>query len=166
MGFFIRQQQLTWMTWMLFLTWISELFFLSSDQFIQPLNGKNFWKFFDPDPENALYVILRWLIVETYKEGINFLQQKESIPNNIFLLMTNCTPWAFIYTFVWFLWLLMRNKKYTKKYLPHIFPSNTKAISSKLCFTRAQVHLGTAWAWSKCKGHKQVYVFTKNKSWP
>ena len=114
------------------------------DQFIQPLNGKNFWKFFDPDPENALYVILRWLIVETYKEGINFLQQKESIPNNIFLLMTNCTPWAFIYTFIWFLWLLMRNKKYTKKYSPHIFPSNTKAISSKLCFTGAQVHLGTA----------------------
>lgn len=58
------------------------------DQFIQPLNGKNFWKFFDPDPENALYVILRWLIVETYKEGINFLQQRESIPNNIFLLQS------------------------------------------------------------------------------
>ena len=23
------------------------------DQFIQPLNGKNFWKFFDPDPEKC-----------------------------------------------------------------------------------------------------------------
>ena len=62
------------------------------DQFIQSFNRKNFRKFFDPDPENALYVILRQLLVETYKEGINSLQQRESIPSNIFLLMTNCTP--------------------------------------------------------------------------
>ena len=70
------------------------------DQFIQPFNCKSFWILFDPDPENAPYVILRWLIVETYKEGINFLRQRESIPSNIFLLMTNCTPSAFIYTLV------------------------------------------------------------------
>lgn len=66
------------------------------DQFIQPFNRKNFRKFFDPDPENAIYAILRHLILETYKEGINVLQQRGStpsqIPSNIFLLMTNCTP--------------------------------------------------------------------------
>ena len=39
------------------------------DQFIKPFNQKNFWIFFNPDPENALYDILRWLIVETYKQG-------------------------------------------------------------------------------------------------
>jgi len=62
------------------------------DQFIQPFNRKNFRKFFDPDPENAIYGILRCLIIETYKEGINFLEQRELIPSPIFLLMTNCTP--------------------------------------------------------------------------
>jgi hypothetical protein len=61
------------------------------DQFIQPFNRKNFRKKFDPHPDDPIYAILRRLVLETYKEGINDLQQSK-IPSNIFLLMTNCTP--------------------------------------------------------------------------
>ena len=61
------------------------------DQFIQPFNRKNFQKIFDPDPDDPIYCILRRLVLETYKEGINEVQQSK-IPSNIFLFMTNCTP--------------------------------------------------------------------------
>lgn len=61
------------------------------DQFIQPFNRKNFRKRFDPDPDDSIYTILRRLILETYKEGINVLQHGK-IPSTIFLLMTNCMP--------------------------------------------------------------------------
>ncbi|EDR13057.1 uncharacterized protein LACBIDRAFT_322476 [Laccaria bicolor S238N-H82] len=61
------------------------------DQFLQPFNRKNFRKPFDPDPENKIYGILQHLILKTYKKGIQFMEQKESIPSAIFLLMMNST---------------------------------------------------------------------------
>ena len=78
MGFFIRQQQLTWITWMLFLTWISELFFLSSLR-QELINWSNHstrrisgYSLIQTQKMHFMTSSDGWLLKPTSKEGINF----------------------------------------------------------------------------------------------
>ena len=61
------------------------------DQFIQPFNRKNFRKRYDPSREDPMYLTLRGLVLETYRQDMDNVKEGK-LPANLLFNMTNCTP--------------------------------------------------------------------------
>ena len=61
------------------------------DRFIQPFNRKNFRKRYDPDHDDPIYLTLRGLVLETYRQDMDNVKEGK-LPANLLFNMTNCTP--------------------------------------------------------------------------
>ena len=61
------------------------------DKFLNPLHRASLKQKYGPDPEDARYIALRIMVLESFKDAMNMLDERY-LPARLLLTMTNCTP--------------------------------------------------------------------------